>query len=95
MKLKDFSKVLNSKFAIVIGPSGINNGTSAKREADLKLRARLLPELYDTRSNYRKCSKLRPGRLFNFLRREGGRLFEKGGRGGRLPVFRLSIFISI
>ena len=24
----------------------------AKHEADLKLRARLLPELYDTRSNY-------------------------------------------
>ena len=30
----------------------IQNRTSAKREADLKLRARLLPELYDTRSNY-------------------------------------------
>ena len=25
---------------------------SDEREADLKLRARLLPELYDTRSNY-------------------------------------------
>ena len=30
----------------------ISNRTSAKREADLKLRARLLPDLYDTRSNY-------------------------------------------
>ena len=30
----------------------IANRTSAKREADLKLRARLLPELYDTKSNY-------------------------------------------
>ena len=30
----------------------ISNRTSAKREADLKLRARLLPELYDTRSDY-------------------------------------------
>ena len=29
----------------------IQNRTSGKREADLKLRARLLPELYDTRSN--------------------------------------------
>ena len=30
----------------------IQNRTSAKRETDLKIRARLLPELYDTRSNY-------------------------------------------
>ena len=30
----------------------ISNRPSAKREADLKLRARLLPELYDTKSNY-------------------------------------------
>ena len=30
----------------------ISNRRSAKREADLKLRARLLPELYDTKSNY-------------------------------------------
>ena len=30
----------------------ISNRPSAKREADLKLRARLLAELYDTRSNY-------------------------------------------
>ena len=28
------------------------NSKSDEREADLKLRARLLPELYDTRSNY-------------------------------------------
>ena len=28
------------------------NRTSAKHEADLKLRSRLLPELYDTRSNH-------------------------------------------
>ena len=30
----------------------ISNRPSAKRSADLKLRARLLPELYDTKSNY-------------------------------------------
>ena len=30
-----------------------NNRTSAKREGDLKLRARLLPELYDTKSYYK------------------------------------------
>ena len=30
----------------------ISNRPSAKREADLKLRARLLPELYDKKSNY-------------------------------------------
>ena len=30
----------------------ISNQPSAKREADLKLRAQLLPELYDTKSNY-------------------------------------------
>ena len=30
----------------------ISNRPSAKREADLKLRIRLLAELYDTRSNY-------------------------------------------
>ena len=30
----------------------ISNRPSAKREADLKLRARLLSELYDTKSNY-------------------------------------------
>ena len=30
----------------------ISNRPSAKREADLKLRARLLPELHDTKSNY-------------------------------------------
>ena len=30
----------------------ISNRPSAKRGADLKLRARLLPELYDTKSNY-------------------------------------------
>ena len=30
----------------------ISNRPSAKREADLKLRAQLLPELYDTKSNY-------------------------------------------
>ena len=35
----------------VIGPV-ISNRPSAKRKADLKLRARLLPELYDTKSNY-------------------------------------------
>ena len=32
-----------------LNPSSV---TRAKREADLKLQARLLPELYDTRSNY-------------------------------------------
>ena len=30
----------------------ISNRPSAKREADLKLRAQLLPELYNTKSNY-------------------------------------------
>ena len=30
----------------------ISNRPRAKREADLKLRARLLPELYDTKSSY-------------------------------------------
>ena len=30
-----------------------SNRPSAKLEADLKLRARLLPELYDTKSNYK------------------------------------------
>ena len=30
----------------------ISNQPSVKRKADLKLRARLLPELYDTKSNY-------------------------------------------
>ena len=30
----------------------ISNQPSAKREADLKLRAQSLPELYDTKSNY-------------------------------------------
>ena len=30
----------------------ISNRREAKREADLKLRARFLPELNDTRSNY-------------------------------------------
>ena len=30
----------------------ISNRPSAKREADLKLLARMLPELYDTKSNY-------------------------------------------
>ena len=29
----------------------ISNRPSAKRKADLKLQARLLPELYDTKSN--------------------------------------------
>ena len=38
---------------MVNNPSLIRNSNwTESREADLKLRARLLPELYDTRSNY-------------------------------------------
>ena len=39
------------RFVIVIGPSGVQF-KEYSRETDLKLRARLLPELYGTMSNY-------------------------------------------
>ena len=48
-----FRGVINKWFSSYLqGRTQFQNRTSAKREADLKLRARLPPELYDTRSNY-------------------------------------------
>ena len=37
---------------VQLGEQFQNGHASAKNEANLKLRARLLPELYDTKSNY-------------------------------------------
>ena len=45
-------KIGNSNWTEWSTIQGVIERVIAKREADLKLRARLLPELYDTKSNY-------------------------------------------
>ena len=56
-QLKQFEKISNSNWTEWSTIQGVivlafSKSANAKREADLKLRARLLPELYDTKSNY-------------------------------------------